>query len=443
MKPIRAMAWFLIAAAALAAHESAAAPRAREASKPAAAAEPAKSEATPERLAIQSDLAWTGDYNGGINGEPGERTTAAIKTFQERLGARQTGTLTAGERETLGAEARKAQEHAGWKLVTDVNGSKLGIPSKLAPNQRDGGSGSKWSSAQGQIQIETWRDQGEGLTLGAIAERERKLAKRRVEYSVVKPDFFVFSGLQGLKKFYVRGQFRNGELRGMTVLYDQATEGIMTPVVVAMSSAFNPFPGNDDRPFLGPQPRRPVEYATGIVASADGAIITDAAVLEGCSIIGVNGHGYGQVAALDKTNSLALVRVHGVTGLKAMGLAGRGEAKSEFAVVGIADPQTQQGEAAATRVTARATQAEGNRAQLSPPPPIGFSGAAIFDAERKFAGLALLRPVQTAGPPPAGASAQIVSGDAVRNFLSDNGVTITASPADPKESVVRVICVRR
>ncbi|MCC7196554.1 MAG: hypothetical protein IT356_13455, partial [Gemmatimonadaceae bacterium] len=303
--------------------------------------------------------------------------------------------------------------------------------------------GSKWSSAQGQIQIETWRDQGEGLTLGAIAERERKLAKRRVEYSVVKPDFFVFSGLQGLKKFYVRGQFRDGELRGMTVLYDQATEGIMTPVVVAMSSAFNPFPGSDDKPFLGPQPRRTVEYATGIVASADGAVLTDAAVLDGCSIIGVNGRGYGQVAAIDKANSLALVRIHGATGLKAMGLAGRGDVKSEMAVVGVADPQNQQGNAAATRFTSRAAQAEGAHALMSPPPPIGFSGAAIFDAERKFAGITLLRPVQTAGPPPASISAQIVPGDVVRRFLDDNGVTITASPADPKESVVRVICVRR
>ena len=27
----------------------------------------------PERMAIQSDLVWTGDYNGTINGEFGER----------------------------------------------------------------------------------------------------------------------------------------------------------------------------------------------------------------------------------------------------------------------------------------------------------------------------------------------------------------------------------
>src|SRR5262245_46486329 len=32
-----------------------------------------------ERLSVQFDLAWTGDYNGLVNGESPERTTAAIK----------------------------------------------------------------------------------------------------------------------------------------------------------------------------------------------------------------------------------------------------------------------------------------------------------------------------------------------------------------------------
>ena len=59
---------------------------------------------------------------------------------------------------------------------------------------------------------------------------------------MVKPDFFVLSGMQGLKKFYVRGAYKDAEVRVLTILYDQATEGTMEPVVIAMSSAFSPFP---------------------------------------------------------------------------------------------------------------------------------------------------------------------------------------------------------
>lgn len=445
MKPLRLVSIVLAFAAATIAFESDAAPSTKKAGKSKPAAESTKpAESSPERLAIQSDLAWIGEYNGAINGEPGERTTAAIKTFQQRNGGRATGTLSAQEREALAAEARKLRDHAGWKLVDDVNGIRLGIPSKLAPNQSTGATGSKWSSAQGQIQIETWRTQGEGVTLAAIAERERKKPPgRRADYSVTKPDFFVLSGLQGLKKFYVRGQFRNGEVRGLTILYDQATEGIMTPAVVAMSSAFSPFPRSELAPLAGPPPRRAVEYATGIVASADGAIVTDAAAIEGCGVVAAQGLGYGETIASDKTTSLALVRVLGASRLTPMGLAGRGDLRAELTITGIADPQDQRGEGTVNRFTARISQADADRPTLTPVPALGFSGAAAFDGERKFVGMVMLRPVQTAGPPPVAVTAQIAPADAVRAFLSENGVTITASPADPRHSVVRLICVRK
>ena len=75
----------------------------------------------------------------------------------------------------------------------------------------------------------------------------------------MRDNFFVISGLQNLKKFYVRAQARGEEVRGITVLYDQAMAGIMEPVVVAMSSAFRRF----RRP-PAPPPRRKVEYASGV-----------------------------------------------------------------------------------------------------------------------------------------------------------------------------------
>src|SRR5690242_18119220 len=37
-----------------------------------------------ERVAIQNDLIWAGDYNGVLNGEFGARAVAAVKAFQKR-----------------------------------------------------------------------------------------------------------------------------------------------------------------------------------------------------------------------------------------------------------------------------------------------------------------------------------------------------------------------
>ena len=58
---------------------------------------------------------------------------------------------------------------------------------------------------------------------------------RKLEVNLLRGGFFILSGMQGLKRFYVRAEIKDGEVRGMTVLYDQATDTIMDPVVVAMS----------------------------------------------------------------------------------------------------------------------------------------------------------------------------------------------------------------
>ncbi len=82
---------------------------------------------------------------------------------------------------------------------------------------------------------------------------------------------------------------------------------------------------------------------------------------------------------------------------------------------------------------------------LTPAPAIGFSGSAALDSDGKFAGVALLKPVQMAGPANGTPAAQavLVTSDTVRHFLKTNGVNATGGSADAKASVVRIICVRK
>ena len=199
--------------------------------------------AQAERLALQSDLAWVGQYNGAITGDVSERMVNAIKEFQKSRGGKQTGVLNPQERGVLADTAKKRQENVGWKIVTDPGtGVRLGIPTKLVPQQTSDANGAKWTSPTGTIQIQLARRKEAGPTTAKLAEKEKKEAGRNIDYTVVKPDFFVLSGLQGLKKFYLRGTFKGDEVRILTILYDQATENTVEPVVIAMSSAFNAFP---------------------------------------------------------------------------------------------------------------------------------------------------------------------------------------------------------
>src|SRR6202166_143736 len=376
-------------------------------------ADTANAMAQAERLAIQSDLAWVGQYNGAITGDVSERMVAAIKEFQKERGAKQTGVLNPQERSALAETARRRQENVGWKIVTEAGtGARLGVPTKLVPQQSSDANGAKWSSATGTIQIQLARRKEANPTTAKLVEQEKKEpAGRKVDYTVVKPDFFVLSRMQGLKKFYVRGTFKGDEIRILSILYDQATEGTVEPVVIAMSSAFNPFPAG-----TGPPPRKTVEYGTGVVVSEDGAILADREVTDGCLAIAITGFGNADRVAEDKDHDLALLRIYGARGLKPLAL-GNGAAKANVGLTGIADPQSQGGAAAASSVKASAALVGGGGdAALSPPPALGFSGAAALDADGKFAGLALFKPAVVAGPAAATPQALLVPADSVREF---------------------------
>src|ERR1700742_3374563 len=284
-------------------------------------ADTANAMAQGERLALQSDLAWVGQYNGAITGEVSDRMVAAIKEFQKARGGKETGVLNPQERGELADTAKRRRENAGWKIVTDPGtGVQLGIPGKLVPQQTSDANGSKWSSPTGTVQVVLTRRKEPNPTTAKLAEREKKEpAGRTVDYTVVKPDFFVLSGLQGLKKFYLRGTFKGDEVRILTILYDQATENTVEPVVIAMSSAFNPFPTGPQ--VAGAPPRKTVEYGTGVIVSEDGAVVADGEITDGCLAITIAGFGNADRVAEDKDRGLALLRLYGARGLKPLSLS--------------------------------------------------------------------------------------------------------------------------
>ena len=396
-----------------------------------------------ERIALQSDLVWTGDYNGLVNGEFSDRLVAAVKAFQTRNKTKPTGVLNPQERAILFDSARPLRDEVGWRLTADVvTGVHLGLPLKLATQTATAGTGTRWSSTQGQLQIETFRISD--TTLEAVFERQKKEpVARRVGYSVLRGDFFVVSGTQGLKKFYVRGAAKDGEVRGVTILYDQAMEGTMDPVVVAMSSAFNPFPP-DGVAADGTPMRRRVEYGTALVVSSSGHIVTDRQVADGCRVIVVPGLGNAERIAEDKASELALLRVYGARNLTPLALLGAKPNGEATTLLGIADPQAQAGASAVTAVAARLGAATSAR-PVEPAPALGFSGAAAIDAGGRLLGMVVLKSAVVAGPATA-PQATLVPRDTLMNFLEAHYVAPTSGQpgVEPaKASVVRVICVRK
>jgi peptidoglycan hydrolase-like protein with peptidoglycan-binding domain len=394
-----------------------------------------------QRAAIQFDLNWTNHYSGQADGDFSERSVAAVKAFQKDRGFRETGVLTDSERDTLATSAQNRRERVGWRMVEDrATGAQLGLPTRLATHESRAASGTRWQSAQGQFQIETFRIREPGTTLATVFEDQKKPPNRRIATSAMRNASFVLTGMQGLKYFLMRAEMRDLEIRGVTVLYDQAIEGTTDYVALAVLSAFAPFPGTGVMALIGPPARSRIEYGSGIVVTDEGHVMTDRTLTEGCGVLEVAGH--GDASRIAEYGNLSLLRVFGASELTPAAIVHEGASASALTLVGIADPKAQGGARHVT--TATANFSDDN---LAPAPQLGFAGAAALDRQGRLFGMVTLKaPVLasagTTNLPPA----TVVPVDLIRRFLDAQYVTPATGDAGidaVKPSVVRVICVRR
>jgi hypothetical protein len=341
--------------------------------------------------------------------------------------------------EQIGRPSATQLAAMGWRIIDDpATGSRLGLPSGLVPKIAQARMGSRWTSAHGQIDVETFRLHE--AALAALFDDEKKNRHRAVEHSALKPDSFVMSGMQGLKKFVERVQASGSELRGITIMFDQATENMMAPVAAAMADTFQGFPDPNAGPPAGL--RRSVDYGTGVVVSDRGYLLAAAPVVDQCQSITVSGFGHAERIAVDSNGDLALLRLYGAQNLTPAAIAGDAASTDNLMLAGIADPLAHAGDTAVTHVQARLTP-QG----LDPVPKLGFSGAAAVDPQGYFAGMVSLKwPLVASSGTPAPTvigQAALIPADTIRSFLTAQGVTPSAGHAPVDQSVLRVICVRK
>jgi hypothetical protein len=389
-----------------------------------------------ERLAIQTNLAWIGVYDGLPSGDIDDRTLDAIKLFQTGHAAKDTGILDEEQRARLAAAAAGPEQAVGWRMIEDpATGARFGLPEKLVAPAGAAPTGSRWRSGRGQIVIETFRLSE--ASLPTLFEQEKKTPKKRyAEASALKPDSFVISGTQGLKNVVVRADASGSEIRGITILYDQATKGVMMPAAIAMAASFQGFPD----PNAGPLPgqRSMVAYGTAIVADRSGALIAPLQITSGCESITVPGFGHAVRIADDTANDLALLRLYGARNLAPAPLGGEAAQGDTLTLIGIAAPPAQHGGNAVTHAAGRS-----DGQAIEPTPPLGFSGAAAVDAQGRFVGVVELKSQAIAGAATTGRQAVLIPAATARAFLTAHGITPAGAPDAMDQSVVRVICVRK
>ena len=384
-----------------------------------------------ERVAIQLNLSWAGDYRGPPDGEFSDKLSEAMKDYQKRNKLKVTGLLTPDERASLASAVAPRQSRAGWRMVEDpVTGARLGIPATFATKVTALPSGTRWSSEQGQLQIETFRIDT-GATLQAVFDQQKKLPRRRVESSNLQADSFSIGGMQGLKKMRIIGYARDNEVRGLAILYDQAMEGSIDSLVGPIAGAYLPFAPSFSLAAAHEAPRRKVEYGTGGFVSAAGHVLTDRRLIEGCSIVTLPGRGHAERIAEERVAGLALLRINGASGFGVAPLAADVDDTNDVTLIGVADPAAQAGGGDVSVAKGRIGGAAGSVRALDASPALG---------------MVQLSPVVTSSTAATAAQAVAVPADVIRRFLQVQGVngeTSQTALTDTKAAVTRVICVRK
>lgn len=154
---------------------------------------------------------------GEVTGDVSERMVNAIKEFQKLRGGRETGVLNpqerghwpippgGGRRMPAGRSSAIPAPASGWhsdqaRAAADQRRQRrqMDLADRNRPDPAGAAQGSQ--SDHGQIP--------------PSARRKRPTARSTTPSW--KLDFFVLSGLQGLKKFYLRGTFKGDEVRILT-----------------------------------------------------------------------------------------------------------------------------------------------------------------------------------------------------------------------------------
>ncbi|HLJ72658.1 MAG TPA: peptidoglycan-binding domain-containing protein [Roseiarcus sp.] len=236
-----------------------------------------------DRRAIQDALIWTGDYNGVVDGNFGKRTRDAILAYQADAKTPTTGILDPAALARLIAVAGKAKAAVKFQIVADdKSGVRIGAPLRLLDRRAALPNGSRLANAEGSATLDLVSAGGDLAALYARLSADTPGRKTTLKLS--RPDFFVLSGEEGGRKFYLRYAKAPtnwpdpSQVRGFKLTYP-AQSASFDRIAVAIADTFEPFPAAATPaanattvPAKAPTPSKPALAANGLIVAAGEAL---------------------------------------------------------------------------------------------------------------------------------------------------------------------------
>ncbi|WP_235823841.1 serine protease [Actibacterium lipolyticum] len=277
-----------------------------------------------ERMELQEALKWEGFYTAAIDGSFGPGTRNAMAAYQAAMAYDPTGVLTTKQRQALMKGYRDAFASLGLRTVDDSKaGISVTMPTGMVEFARYEPPFAHYdNTANNGVRVLLISQTGDQNTLFGLYDIMQTLeivplngARERNKRS------FVLTGQNDELHSYTYAALANGMVKGFTLTWRPEDEKLMNRAAQIMRDSFEPFgdralddtigeasPEQSIDLMSGLEIRRADVARTGFYVDGQGTVLTTSEVLDQCQRLTIADEYDAEIAAVDETLGLAVLR---------------------------------------------------------------------------------------------------------------------------------------
>lgn len=274
------------------------------------------------RAALQTALQWFGFYDLAIDASFGPGTRRSMGAWQLEQGYETTGVLTTRQRaELLEAYSSEIAELGMETVRDDRAGISIDLPLAMVSFDRYETPFVHFNPRNDSgVQVLLISQSGTQATLFGLYEMMQTLEIVPLEgLRERRQNSFILTGQNETLRSHTFAQFRNGEIKGYTLVWTPERDAQMERVLSMMEASFNPLSGtlpdsagqasavSRSDLLAGLAVRRPDFSRSGFFIDASGRVLTTAEVVSQCERITIDEAHGARVVARDDVLGLAVL----------------------------------------------------------------------------------------------------------------------------------------
>lgn len=274
------------------------------------------------RAALQTALQWFGFYDLAIDAAFGPGTRRSMGAWQLEQGYESTGVLTTRQRAELMEAYRSERAELGMQTVRDeMAGISIDLPLAMVDFDRHETPFAHFNARdESGVQILLISQSGTQATLFGLYEMMQTLEIVPLEgMRERRQNSFILTGQNENLRSHTVAQFRNGEIKGYTLVWTPERDAQMERVLPMMEASFNPLSGtlpdsagqasavSRSDLLAGLAVRRPDFSRSGFFIDASGRVLTTSEAVSQCERITIDEVHGARVVARDETLGLAVL----------------------------------------------------------------------------------------------------------------------------------------